>query len=314
MKKTLSALLALALCLSLLAACSGGKDPAPSPSDTPSASQPAEPSSDPSGEPSQEPSQEPEPSQQPSQEPSQEPSQQPSQEPSQEPEPSEEPSQEPAAPTFELSSHDFTLFSAGSSWRLTYTAVPDQDAEPTFTSSDESVATVDEHGNVTAVAPGHATITAVYGDLTDTCVVRCRWEEAPQSADLAAFAQHILGSYEFSSLQLVEPGTEMGDAILGNYYAGLTDLDLSQCLVYLCMMTMNSGEFAVLEAKDAATAAQAAAILQSRVDTMANGGAWYPEATRIWTECSTVVANGNYVMMVVNERFADIVKEFNALF
>ena len=66
--------------------------------------------------------------------------------------------------------------------------------------------------------------------------------------------------------------------------------------------------------KDAATAAQAAAILQSRVDTMANGGAWYPEATRIWTECATVVTNGNYVMMVVNEQYADIVKEFNALF
>ena len=172
---------------------------------------------------------------------------------------------------------------------------------------------MDEHGNVTAVAPGHATITAAYGGLTDTCVVRCRWEDA-QSVDLSAFAQRILNSYEFSSLQLMEAGTEMGDAVLGNYYAGLTDLDLPQCLVYLCMMTMNSGEFAVLEAKDAATAAQAAAILQSRVDTMANGGAWYPEATRIWTECSTVVTNGNYVMMVVNEQYADIVKEFNALF
>ena len=133
-------------------------------------------------------------------------------------------------------------------------------------------------------------------------------------ATISAFAQRILNSYEFSSLQLLEPGTEMGDAILGNYYAGLTDLDLPQCLVYLCMMTMNSGEFAVLEAKDAATAAQAAAILQSRVDTMANGGAWYPEATRIWSECAAVVTNGNYVMMVVNEQYADIVKEFNALF
>ena len=106
----------------------------------------------------------------------------------------------------------------------------------------------------------------------------------------------------------------MGNAILGNYYAGLTDLDLPQCLVYLCMMTMNSGEFALVEAKDAATAAQAAAILQSRVDTMANGGAWYPEATRIWSECATVVTNGNYVMMVVSEQYAAIVKEFNALF
>ena len=319
MKKTLSALPALALCLALLAACSGGKEPsgssAPSPSaSSPSASQPAAPSAEPSPVPSIELS--PAPSDGPSQEPSQTPSQEPSSEPSQGPggDPTSAPSQGPADPTFELSSHDFTLFSAGSSWKLTYTAVPDQGVRPTFTSGDESVATVDEHGTVTAVAPGQTVITAVCGDLTDTCIVRCRWEEAPQSVDLAAFAQHILDSYAFSSLQLLEPGTEMGDAVLGNYYPGLTDLDLPQCLVYLCMMTMNSGEFAVLEAADAAAAAQAAAILQARVDTMANGGAWYPEATRIWSECAAVVTNGNDVMMVVSEQQANIVKEFNGLF
>ena len=56
------------------------------------------------------------------------------------------------------------------------------------------------------------------------------------------------------------------------------------------------------------------AILQTRIDNMANGGAFYPEPTRLWTECSQVVSNGNYVMMVVNESYSSVVKDFNALF
>ncbi len=42
---------------------------------------------------------------------------------------------------------------------------------PTFVSSNESVATVDENGNVTAVATGSATITVTVGEETLTCVV-----------------------------------------------------------------------------------------------------------------------------------------------
>ena len=44
------------------------------------------------------------------------------------------------------------------------------------------------------------------------------------------------------------------------------------------------------------------------------GGAWYPEPTRVWDECSRIVSNGNYVMLVVSEQCDDIVADFNALF
>lgn len=43
--------------------------------------------------------------------------------------------------------------------------------EITWSSSDDLVATVDENGEVTAVAQGSATITATCGTLTDTCAV-----------------------------------------------------------------------------------------------------------------------------------------------
>lgn len=55
-------------------------------------------------------------------------------------------------------------------------------------------------------------------------------------------------------------------------------------------------------------------ILQGRIDQMVNGGAWYPEPTRLWSEDSRVVSNGNYIMMVVHEECDAIVDDFNALF
>lgn len=302
MKKILSVILALALCLSLLAACSGNQKSAADASPSPDVSETVTDTPAPSGEPSEEPSAEP----------SGEPTEEPSGEPTEEPAP--EPSKAPAEPVFALSSHDFTLFSAGSSWTLGYTADPTLDAGPVYTSSDESVAVVDGKGTVTAVAPGRAVITASCGELTDTCIVRCRWETAPDSVDLAAFAQDILSRYQFGFLELVDPSSEMGAAMLENYYSDLAGLSLNQTVVYICMMSMNNGEFALVEAANADDAAAAAAAFQARIDMMANGGAWYPEPTRRWSECSTVVTNGNYVMMVVSEQYADIVSEFNALF
>lgn len=136
----------------------------------------------------------------------------------------------------------------------------------------------------------------------------------PAGVDLKAFSDTVMSSYEFGFLELVDPSTEDGAAMLDNYYAGLTDLGLKQTVLYICMMSMNNGEFALVEAKDAAGAAAAAAVFQARIDQMVNGGAWYPEPTRRWSECSAVVTKGNYVMMIVHDQYSEIVDQFNALF
>lgn len=49
--------------------------------------------------------------------------------------------------------------------------VQDVTADSTYTSSDETVATVDENGIVTAVSPGTATITATYEGMTTTMTI-----------------------------------------------------------------------------------------------------------------------------------------------
>lgn len=63
----------------------------------------------------------------------------------------------------------------GESTSLSYSILPAEAANPavTWTSSDETIATVDENGLVTGVAPGEATITVttVDGGFTDTCTV-----------------------------------------------------------------------------------------------------------------------------------------------
>lgn len=308
MKKWITLMLTLTLCLSL-AAC-GGKDgqddgAVGSPSGTPGATQPVEPDTpaepDVSGDPIPSPSEKPDPT------------------------PSADPT-EPVETVLELSHTDATLKSAGATFRLRYTATPDSDGIPVFTTDDPAVATVDEDGTVTAVAPGTATITVEYDGVTAKCIVRCRWTETTPSpapsekpdegnVDLQAFYDSMTGQYEFGSLELAS--SELLD--LEHMYAGMTGVDTEQCLVYITMMSMNSGEFGLVQVKDSKDVSTVKAIFQARIDYMAGddeniGGAFYPFACESWMNNSRVVSNGNYVMMVVHENCDDIVKAFNALF
>lgn len=231
-----------------------------------------------------------------------------------------------------LSRTGFTLFSAGSSYTLKADGVP-SGIKVTFQSGNPDVATVDENGKVVAVKPGNTKITVTAGDQKATCVVACRWEEEkpstgggsgstggsgsggsttpdpqPSKVDLAAFYSSVSSKYSMPHLTLADSD------LMNNYYAGLSSIATEQCKVYINMMSMNMGEMAVVQVKNSGDVAKVKSIFQARIDSMVNGGAWYPEPTRIWSEESRVVSNGNYVMMVVGEDCDSIVKDFNALF
>ena len=77
-----------------------------------------------------------------------------------------------AAESVAIGGGDFTL-QIGHSKQMTATVSPENTTHKTvaWTSSNESVATVDETGRVIALAEGRATITATVGAVTDTCVV-----------------------------------------------------------------------------------------------------------------------------------------------
>ena len=233
-----------------------------------------------------------------------------------------------------LNRTDFSLFTPGATFRLKAADVP-QGAQVTWSSSDEAVASVGEDGTVTYVSAGSATITAAAGDVRVTCKVYCKpVEDQPVSGggsssdssssggsssgggsssvskvDLSAFYTTLSGSYEFPSF-MAAADKELMDV----FYPGLSGVATEQCLVYANQMSMNMGELVLVQVKDSKDVDAVKGILQSRIDGMVDGGAWYPEPTRVWSECSRVVSNGSYVMMVVNEDYAAIVDDFNALF
>ena len=297
MKQThVALLLAGALSLSLLAAC--GAAPSSDPSPTPDVTQQVSPSPETSTAPQLSPS------------------------PAVSPSPL--PEETPVA-TLSLSHSDVTLKKAGGAFVLKATLSGVQ-GKLIYTSSDESVATVNDAGKVTAVAPGSATITVTAQEdaqLTAACVVRCTWSAAatpkPEatpapsqkptaSVDLTAFYKDMTGQYSFQSLQA------MTGEMLDNFYPGMSAVSTKQQLIMGTMLSMNNGEFCLVEVSDSKDVSTVKSIFQARVDYMVDGGAWYPEPTEQWTRNSRVVANGNYVMMVVNEQCDSIVSAFNKLF
>lgn len=91
----------------------------------------------------------------------------------------------PEATPIEVTSVTLNLPTAeleiGGTVTLVATVAPKDALETTvtWTSDDDSVATVDEDGVVTAVAAGEATITAACGDVSATCVVTVKSAEQP---------------------------------------------------------------------------------------------------------------------------------------
>ena len=131
--------------------------------------------------------------------------------------------------------------------------------------------------------------------------------------DLQAFYDAIVGKYEFGMLELADSG------LLDQTYAGLTGVSTEQMLVYVCMISINTGEFGLVQVKDSKDVDTVKAIFQARINYMVGdgngpGGAQYPMSMDQWENNSRIVANGNYVMMIVHENCDDIVNEFNALF
>ena len=239
----------------------------------------------------------------------------------------------PNDPTLSLNRADFTLFTAGSTFQLKASPAG---GSLTWTSSDESVATVSDNGTVTAVAVGTATITAKDAStgLTATCIVRCDWEdEAPEnggssssgdtstggssssaSVDLQAFFDTINADYEMPFMM------EMDSAALDSYFPGLTGISAQQLVAYQCALSPSpAGDVVLVQLTNSSDVNTVKELLQDRIDYMtgADGGqpgAWYPGPTEMWLNSSRIVSNGNYVMLVVNENCDAIVDAFNALF
>ena len=97
--------------------------------------------------------------------------------------------------------------------------------------------------------------------------------------------------------------------LLENYYPGLADIPAKQLIAQVPAMSSDVNELVFMECEDAEGAKDAAAILQSRIDEQANGGALYPETMEAWKKAE-VVQQGNYVALVASGAHqAELVEE-----
>ena len=250
--------------------------------------------------------------------------------------------------TLTLNKTEVTLNKAGATFQLRYTAEPELlNRTPVYGSDNAEVADISADGIVTAVAPGTAVVTVEYGGTIAECTVTCDWkvsEPAPKpdpkpdakpdpkpdaskpgsssgsgsssasKVDLSSFYSTITGKYQFAFMM------EADDAALSNFFAGLSDLSLSQRVVYLCGMSPSpNGDFVLIQVSDSKDVDKVKSILQARIDYMVGdgngpGGALYPMEQTTWEEYARIAVNGNYLMLIAHENCDDIVKEFNALF
>ena len=207
-----------------------------------------------------------------------------------------------------LDKTELTFTAAGETVQLTADTKADA---LNWTSSDESIASVDANGLVTAVAPGTATITVSDGkDLSATCTVKCEWEVV---VDLTEFLYSLADAHgeNFAANMSL---TEMPE-MLEMCYPGLAAIPTKQLLAYQPMMGAVVCEIALIEVENAADMDAVKEILQARIDMQGEGGgAWYPESVEGWINNSRIVSNGNYVMMIAWMYCDEAVEAFNALF
>lgn len=211
---------------------------------------------------------------------------------------------------------DVSLKAEGETFRLSPQGVTGIYA-CSYTSADPSVAAVDElTGEVTAAAPGTTTVTmhveCEAGQFDLECIVRCRWEapepSLPSSGEpelpsgtaqpsLSEFFSSLQGSYEGLGAMMVMDGE-----LLDNYYPGLGEIAaVEEVLIQETMISIANVAVGLVKLSDDATPDDVAAvqnIFQSRINTQANGGAWYPESCETW-ENGVITSTSNVIGMFV---------------
>ncbi len=169
-----------------------------------------------------------------------------------------------------------TLTEGGEPQSAAATVEPEDatDKTVTYTSSDESIATVDAAGNVTPVAPGEATITAKLDDLEVACAVTVEEkepeepEEAPaetqtekeqtaqdkteqpaDSADTAAEAPAPAASTAYGAVPFSAAAGTMEwfgiDSTDDAYWATLENINAYRAAVGVAPLSMDSGMSAI---------------------------------------------------------------------
>ena len=128
--------------------------------------------------------------------------------------------------------------------------------------------------------------------------------------DLEDFFESLEAEYQWGEGYMVEIEGEM----LESAYPGLSDIPTEQFVAKMPIMSSVVNELVFLQCRTEEDAANAAAILQDRIDVQADGGAWYPESMEAWGN-GIVIQQGTYVGLIASAEHQDEISEkFNQLF
>lgn len=129
-----------------------------------------------------------------------------------------------------------------------------------------------------------------------------------KSADLQAFYDSTFVGEDMPMMGV------MDKEALDAFYAGLTALELKQCIVAMPMISAVAAEVALVEVADAADLAKVEEIFEARIAYQIEAGAFYPPTVEAWEKNAEIITHGNTMMMICLNPKDEVVKAFNELF
>ena len=133
--------------------------------------------------------------------------------------------------------------------------------------------------------------------------------ETANDVDLTGFYNALAEQYGWGDDMM-----DLDSDMLELYYPGLGEISAKQLLAKSPVMSYAVNEYVFMQCENEDDAAQAAKILQTRIDSQADGDAFYPETIDQW-KAAKVLQNGAYVAMIASgEHQAEIEDAWSAQF
>ena len=102
--------------------------------------------------------------------------------------------------------------------------------------------------------------------------------------------------------------------LLEEYYPGLSGIETPQRVVKVPAMSSDVNEIVLLQCGTEEDAEKAVEILQARIDTQVDGGAWYAETLESWRKAK-VLRQGVYAALIASGEFQESLEgQFNEQF
>ena len=108
--------------------------------------------------------------------------------------------------------------------------------------------------------------------------------------------------------------TDVEGELLEEYYPGLSELPTKQLIVQVPAMSSDVNEIVLFQGETEEDGEKAAEILQARIDSQVDGGAWYAETQAAW-EKARVLRQGTYTALIASGQYQEALEEqFNLQF